>query len=336
MLGALALAVTLAAAPDWVTGMPRAFPREKFVTAVGIADERPAAEARARAGVAAFFETAVTSVTRVREAEGEVTTQGRTEVAGVAVSGKTELRTASLAAEQEVTAVSARLLAGVEIVDRWTDPAGRFHALAALDRARGVALLRGRLAELDAEVAALAARLPGTPAGFARARVAHRLVGAVARRAPVAADLSVLAPGAGPELPRAAAGAREAAERALAAVGVAILASGDDADRLRTAAARAVVSTGMRAAALDGDRELTVNVEQETAAPAAAEGWTSVRVTARIRILDARQETVGTFVETAKGTSGREEEAARRAGEALAARVEERLRAELGVRLEAP
>lgn len=336
MLAPALLALALAAAPDWVDGMPAAFPRARFLTAVGVAEDRPAAEARARAGVAAFFATGVASVTRAKESEAKATGSQQVEVAGVTATARTELRAAAVAVEQEVTAVTAKLLEGVEIADRFTDPTGRVHALAVLDRTRAVEVLRRRLVEVDADVGALAARLAEPGTAFARARLAHRLVGASARRAPLVADLRLLDPAAEPEAPPATRGAREAAERALGAVAVAVRAAGEDADRLRTAAARAVVATGMRAAALDASHDLAVSVDEEAAAPAIADGWTVARVTARVRVLDAQSETVASFVETAKGTSGRADEASRRAGEALAARVEERLFTELRTRLEAP
>jgi hypothetical protein len=92
----------------------------------------------------------------------------------------------------------------------------------------------------------------------------------------------------------------------------------------------------MRSAAVDATPDLVVAVDEEAAGPAIADGWASVRVTARVRVVDARNETVVSFVETAKGTSGRVDEATRRAGEALAGRVEERLGTELRSRLDAP
>lgn len=336
MLAPALVAAALAAGPDWVDGMPAAFPRERYVTAVGLADDRPTAEARARAGVAAFFATAVASVTRARETEGRATGAQQVEVAGLTATARGELRTASVAVEQEVTAVTAKLLEGVEIADRFTDPTGRVHALAVLDRAKASEVLRRRILEVDGEAAALVARLgePGT--AFGRARIAHRLVGVSARRAPLVADLRALDPAAEPAPPATTRDARAEAERALAAVGVAIQASGEDAGRLRTAAVRAVVGTGMRAAAVEADAELVILVDEEAAGPAVADGWATVRVTARVRVRDARNETVASFVETAKGTSGRVDEATRRAGEALAGRVEERLAAELRLRLEGP
>ena len=220
MIPAAALLVAaLSARPDWVDGMPAAFPRERFLTAVGVADDRATAEARARAGIASFFET----------------------------------------------------------------------------------------------------------------RVA-----AAAQRAPLVQDLRLLEPAAEPEAPAAVRDAKAAAERALAAIAVGVVSVGDDAPRLRTAAARAIVATGMRVVPVDAAHDLVVHVEEEAVAPAASGAWTVVRLNARVRALDARQETVASFVETAKGTSGGAEEATRRAAEALAARVEERLEAELRARLDAP
>ena len=334
MVASALLLAALAARPDWVDGMPAQFPRESYLVAVGTADDRPSAEARARAGVAAFFESRVAAVSQAKESEGRATAAQVQTVDGFTVTGRAELRVASLSVQQEVTSVTAKLLEGVEIADAWTDPAGRIFALAVLDRARAVEVLRRRLADVDGDVASLAARLAEDAAPFARARLAHRIVGTSARRTPLVDDLRILDPAAEAPAPAAARDARAAAERALAAVGVEVRASGEAADRLRTAATRAVVATGMRAVAPGNAHDLSVGVEEDAAAPAKVEGWLVVRVTARVRVLDARNEAVVSFVETAKGTSGRPDEAVRRAGEALATRVEERLHEELRARLE--
>jgi hypothetical protein len=335
VIAAALLVAALAARPDWVDGMPAKFPRERFLVAVGSADERPTAEARARAGIAAFFESRVSSVTRATETEGHATASRTDRVEGVAVTAATELRAATISASQEVASATAKLLEGVEIADAWTDPEGRIHALAVLDRARAVETLARRLAEVDAEVAALAARLAEEKAPLARARVAHRIVRVAARRRPLLDDLRILEPAAEPAPPPGAAGARAAADRALAAVAVAVRTSGDEADRLRAAAIRGVLATGMRVAAAGGPSDLSVSIEAEASAPSVSDGWTVARLTARARILDARKEPTGSFVETAKGTSGRPDEASRRAGEALAVRLEERLAEELRTRLDA-
>ena len=321
---AAALLILLAAPrPDWVDGMPAAFPRERFVVAVGTADDRAAAELRARAGIAAFFESRIAAAARVEETEGHATANGL------------ELRVASLSARQEVTAATAKLLEGAEIAEAWTDAEGRSWALAVLDRARATDALRGRLAEVDAEVDALAARLGAETARFERARLAHRIVSAAARRPPVLADLRLLDPAAAQAPPAGVAKARAAAERALGEVGVAVRVAGEAAGPVGTAATRAIVSTGMRAVSAGAPHDLATIVDVEQA-PAATDGaWAVARLTARVRVLQgAGTEAVVTFVETAKGTSGRAEEAGRRAGEALAARVEERLQVELRGRLE--
>ena len=163
MTPAAALLLLVAAArPDWVDGMPAAFPRDRFLVAVGTGDERGSAELRARAGVAAFFESRIAAVAQVQEVEGRASSTARVqEPDGSVGTAAVELRVASIAARQEVTAATAKLLEGVEIGDAWTDPTGRVFALAVLDRTRAIDVLRRRLAEVDGDVAALAARLGG-------------------------------------------------------------------------------------------------------------------------------------------------------------------------------
>jgi hypothetical protein len=188
---------------------------------------------------------------------------------------------------------------------------------------------------VDGEVAAGAARLEAERARFERARIAHRIVGAAARRAPLVHDLRVLEPGAEPEAPAGARGTRAAAEQALSEVAVAIRVKGPAAEPVLAGATRAVVATGMRAAPAGAAHDLSAAVDVQGAPPAAGDGWIVARLSANVRVVDAaRADAVVTFVETAKGTSGRPEEATRRAGEALAARVEARLHDELRARLE--
>jgi len=321
---AVLLVLAAVARPDWVDGMPAAFPRDRYVVAVGAADERAAAELRARAGIAAFFESRVVAAAHVEETEAR------------ARRGGVELRVASVAARQEVTAASAKLLEGVEIAEVWLDPEGRSHALAVLDRGRASDVLRRRLADVDGEIVGLAARLRDEKARFERARIAHRIVTAAARRPAIVEDLRVIDPGAEPPVPAGAEAARGAAEQALAAVAVAIRTTGEAASPVGAAATRAVLATGMRAVAPGAPHDLSAAIDVEAAPPATAEGWMVVRLSARVRVVSTGLlDAVVTFVETAKGTSGRADEAARRAGEALAARVEERLHDDLRSRLEA-
>jgi hypothetical protein len=324
LVAVVALALAAAPRPEWIDGMPAAFPRDRFVTATGAADERDAAEARARAGVAAFFESGVAASTRLEEAESRV------------AAGGVELRVQVLAAKQEVAAVTAKLLEGVEIADAWTDPAsGRVHALAVLDRRKAVAALKARVAEIDGEVSALGKRAAAEPRRLERARLGHRTLALAARRGPLLRDLAILEPRALPPAPADLPALRSAAERALSEVAVSVRATGEGAESVAAGASRAIVATGMRAVEGEAQHELAAALAVEAAPPAVSGEWTTVRLTARLSVNGGDGEgTFVTFVESAKGTSGRTEEARRRAVQALSAAVEERLGAELRARLE--
>jgi LPP20 lipoprotein len=323
-LAVLVLALAAPPRPEWIDGMPAAFPRDRFVTATGAADERDAAEARARAGVAAFFESGVAASTRVAETESR------------AAAGGVELRVQTLAARQEVAAVTAKLLEGVEIADAWTDASsGRVHALAVLERGKAVAALRSRLAEIDAEVSGLGKRAAAEARRLERARLGHRTLSMAARRGPLLRDLAILDPAALPPAPADLPALRSAAERALSEVTVSVRATGDGAESVAAGASRAIVATGLRAVEAEAPHELSAALAVEAAPPALSGEWTTVRVTARLSVNGGDGEgTLVTFVESAKGTSGRVEEARRRAVQALSAAVEERLGAELRGRLE--
>jgi hypothetical protein len=319
----LALAVAATQRPDWIDGMPGAFPRERWVTAVGVADQRDAAEARARAGVAAFFESRVAASTRAQETERRLAAAGA------------ELRVATTAASHEVAAITAKLLEGVEVADVWTDPAnGRTHALAVLERPRAVEVLRRRLAEVDAEVSAFGARAAAEKERIGRARLGYRTLAAAARRGPLVHDLRILDPGAEAPAPVDLPAVHAAAEGALAEIAVSIRAEGEGAGAVAAGAARAVVATGLRVVVPPAPRDLHAAITVEAAPPAVSGAWTTVRLTARVRVEREGQEAFAAFAESAKGTAGRAEEARRRAEVALSAAVEERLGGELRARLE--
>jgi hypothetical protein len=314
-------------APDWVGGTPAQFPGERFVTGVGVADERAAAEARARAAVAAVLETHVAAVTKVREEETRTAGGG-----GEAVASK-------VAVSQEVVAATAALVEGAAIAAAWTDPRGQLHVLAVLDRAAAAAPLREKLAAGDAAAIAARARLNGGIDRATAARLGYRILSLLAAREQLAVRIRALQPAADAALPAALAGAGEAARSALSAPVVRVDAAGPGAPPVAAAVSRALGAVGLGTVAPTAAPDLLAAVSIEEAAPVAAGAWTTARATARVRVERAGAgagEAWAEIVESAKGTATQPAEAGRRAAAALAKQVEERLAEALRKQLERP
>jgi len=326
MLLPLLLAAALnAAPPDWVTGPSSQYPPERYVTGVGVAEDRASADARARAAIAAVFETRVAAVSKVREEEVRSAGAGRDGTAS------------SLSVSQEVVAVTAAVLEGATIAAAWTDPAGQVHALAVLDRAAAAGTLRARIAEGDRAAVEALARLPKEADRAAGARLGYRISSHLGRRAGLAVRLRALEPEADAALPAALADAAAAARRALSAVTVRVDATGPGAEPVAAAVARALLAVGLGTVGREPRPDLLATVQVDEAPPVAAGAWTTARLAARVRVARAGAgEGWVDVADNAKGTATAAPEAARRAAAALAKQVEDRLTDALRKQLEQP
>lgn len=326
MITALLLATALnAASPDWVGGVSTQYPPERFVTGVGVAEDRASAEARARAAISAVFETRVASVSRVKEEEVRATVAGRD-----ATTTSTRL-----AMSQEVVAVTAAVLEGATIAAAWIDPSGQVYALAVLDRAAAAAVIGRRLAESDGAVVDALARLDKEPDRAVGARLGYRIAALLGRREGLAIRLRALDPSATAEAPAAMVNAAARAQRALAAATVRIDATGPGAEAVAAAAARALLAVGLGAVGPQPKAALVASVTVEETPSVASGAWTIARSAARVRLVsEGSSEAWAEVAESAKGTATNPAEAARRASAALAKQVEDRLAEALRKELE--
>jgi hypothetical protein len=326
MLTALLLASALSAAPpDWVGGPSPQYPPERYVTGVGVAEDRSSAEARARAAIAAVFETRLAAVSRVKEEEVRATTAGR------------ESTTAKLAMSQEVVAATAAVLEGTTIAAAWTSPTGQVHALAVLDRVAAAEVIRRRIVEGDGAVVEALARLEKAPDRAAAARLGYRIAALLGRRDGLALRLRALEPASQTAPPAAMAEASTTARRALAGATVRVDAKGPGSDAVAAAVARALLAVGLGTVGPNPKPDLIVTVQVEESPAVVAGAWTTARSAARARVArEGSAEAWAEVAESAKGTATHADEAARRAAAALAKQVEDRLAEALRKELEKP
>jgi hypothetical protein len=266
--------------PAWVDGESAEWPREQYVLGVGSADEREAAEDRARAEIARVFSTRVASTMRSSSSESNVTSDGRTST------------TEEVSAADETTSTADRLLEGVEIAQVWQDPATqRTYVLAVVDRQRVAGRLRARLEEIEALAAPLRARLTSraeTDRAMPKADAASaalRLLRLKARREAIQSDLRIVAPSD----PRLRDGVRDeaAAREALSRVSVALSVPGDVDGAVGSALAGGLSALGFSmqrdAAGADLIGEANVSIEDL----GRRDGWFWARATTGLVLRDA-------------------------------------------------
>ena len=224
--------------PDWVDGDSKAWPRARYLAGVGRADDPTSAEGRARGEIATVFSTQVTARTSSQSAETVTVRPG----------DKAQSSFASTVASQ-VEQVSQKVLEGVEVVERWQDPAERTcYALAVLDRQKGATAVLSRLAPFDAQLGQWNTELQTATTRLGRVKAGRKLLGLLDSRRTLEADLRVLeAPPSPPAVDEA--NVRLQAAQALGELTCAVSFSGPGAREVETAVVKALVDVGIHAAA---------------------------------------------------------------------------------------
>lgn len=232
----LALALLPASAdaaerPSWLKDPSADYPRAVYVTGVGEGPTAEKAADKARAELAKAISLYVESKTRSSASE---TSNGK------ASSFEQEV-------SDEVRTSTAKVLEGVEIARYWDGPSSHF-ALAVLDRAHSLKVLRDKLSELDTESAELAESLPRTEGKFARLKSALRLSNLLRSRRKLNADYRQLNPeGQGIAASTTTPKALGEARKAVAALTIRVEAEGDQADSVATRLIDGLASRGLRA-----------------------------------------------------------------------------------------
>jgi hypothetical protein len=236
--------------PPWAERLPSE-PGMLFAAGSAARGDRAAAVAAARSELAASIEVSVRAE-RVERQHGETAADS---------SGKRVERYDSDLRAEAAQRVAQDRLPGVQA--RETRDAGdRTWALVAMDRAAWAQQLHARLAEADAAIAPLQARMAGADAPTS-VRLWLQLAPLLARRDEVAARLRVAAPAETVPPPAVdAAGARAEVARALAQVAVAVRAQPPE---LAGAAVEACSAVGLRAVPAGGALALVIDSPPATA-----------------------------------------------------------------------
>jgi hypothetical protein len=305
------------AAPDWLaTGESASFPRALFLAGVGVADDRAAAEGRARAAIAATLKVRLEAQVRAVEVETSVR------------AGGAATRASAQEIAHDVRARVDEALEGTEVVDGWRDATGRFHVLAVMDRRQAAERRLGRLAELDAALARELAACVGAPDRLARAAAGARIGAHLAAREPVAEQLAVLTPGAVPPPPRPADELRAAAAAAIGAVviGVEVAGEPDEAHAVGSGAVEALTRLRMRVAAGAETPDVAVVAQVDWPDDTSDGRWTYSRATvALVATATATGDVVASFSESAREAAAAPGEARRRALASLSNAVARRI-----------
>lgn len=305
--------------PSWVEGESSKWPRAQYVTGVGSADDEEAAADRARGEISRVFTSNVSVDTSVDESEGTVNAGGRT--------------TTSFSQQiaQNVRTASKKMLEGVEIVERWKDSASaRYYALATLSKNKAMAAVDEKTHALDADASQWKARLDAAGDKFERAKAGAKLAAILKGRLDLENDRRVLGGGSLASTVDVSA-AKAAAARALEALDVVVIATGDHADDLETGIVTGLVASGLMAKRGNPGDKGDMIVESASAAQTIENGdknWKWARATATVTLKDGREDKAfSRFDLSDRQASADAGEARRRSAAGLAKKAAEKVAA---------
>ncbi|MDO8757559.1 MAG: LPP20 family lipoprotein [Elusimicrobiota bacterium] len=304
------------ARPAWVEGESGKWPRARYVVGVGSGDDENSAADRGRGEISRVFSSAVSVDTTVDETETNLTQGGRTSASF------------SQTVAQKVRTASEKMLEGVEIVERWRDgSSARYYALAVLDKAKALGAVSEKTAALDADAGQWKTRLDAAGDKFERAKAAAKLAALLKGRLDLENDRRVLGGGPMPSTVDVSA-AKAAAAKALAALDVLVIATGDHEEELETGVVRGLAANGLMARrGAPGDKGDLV-VESRSGAQTVEGGdprWKWSRGSATVTLKDGREDkTFARFDLSDRQAAADAGEARRRAAAGLAQKAAEK------------
>jgi len=269
-------------APDWLNGSSMEFPREKYITGVGMADDLPSAEQRARAEISRVFSTALTVTTRVEESE----TSG--------AQGASKTSSFSQQVGELLNSTSQKVLEGVEIAENWQNRETRqYYALAILDRAKAEAMVSDKINILDGQINSWKKEFFAAAEKFPRVKAAVKLLSLFRAKDSLLADLRVLDTAAASNIKDESA-LVPALSKAVAELEVTVSVKGENGRAVETGIIGALTGMGFQArAAVDSDRpaDIIVTADVSTEAPSNTltdDKWKWARSTATVALKDGK------------------------------------------------
>jgi hypothetical protein len=309
------------ARPGWVDGQGAEWPKSRFITGVGSADDENTAADRARGEVARVFSADVSVNTVSDQSEGTVQKDG-----------KSSTSFSSTVAEKVRTATQ-KVLEGVDVVARWKESAtSRYYALAALPKEQALIAVNEKAHDIGAEAAQYKAQLASSTDAFERAKAAAKLMALAKAWTGLEADSRVLGGGSLPgDFDTGA--TRADAAKAMAALDVVVAVSGEGADTVEIAVVAGLNAAGLSAKrGTAGDKsDLTASAQVNVQAQDAGDArWKRSRATASVTLQDGRAgKAFASFDVTAREDAVDSGEARRRTLASLAKKTSEKVTASI-------
>jgi hypothetical protein len=167
--------------PAWIDGVSPDYPSGQYLTGVGQADNRAAAEDRAYAALARIFKAEVSAQSKDWEAYLVVEQRG------------TSHDERKLALDQLTRVSTDKVLENAKIVDRWYDAKQNlYYALGGMQRAQAETALMERLADLDHSIQSDVTEAHDTSDKLAKVRALKRATRNLVLRETYNADLRVI------------------------------------------------------------------------------------------------------------------------------------------------
>jgi hypothetical protein len=235
--------------PNWINNPYAAFPRDRYLAAVGTAANRTEAESRAFAALAAFFGQSIRADLAVATVYSEAVSNGI-----ITVSENTQVR------DTVVTAASLDTLIGAEIGNVWDDGRGTIYALAYINRARTAAvyteIILMNQRNID-NLLAMSADEKNTFDGYARYKLASLIAGINAKYA----GIVTLAGNANVSFSSSNADALILeTSNIIRNISVGFNVSGDSNNRIRDAFAKVLSGEGLRTQGSNNPYVLEINI----------------------------------------------------------------------------
>jgi hypothetical protein len=171
-------------APDWIAGTGLRYPADRFLTAVGYGQDRPAAEDKARAEIAKIFFSEIDASNRTIQSIMESTAGGRTQ------------SRESVDFEEIINVSTRKILSGVRIAEVYGPPRGQsqIYALAVLDRNQAQTILKSKIDDLDRDIHQLLDTSERQSQPLLRIKALHACVQKHALRQAYDAELRIVDP----------------------------------------------------------------------------------------------------------------------------------------------
>ena len=235
--------------PSWIDGVSPDYPSGQYLTGVGQADTRAAAEDRAYAALARIFKAEVSAQSKDWESYLVVEQRG---------TSHDERR---LTLDQLTRVSTDKVLENAKIVDRWYDAKHNLHyALGGMQRAQAETALTERLNDLDQSIRSDVTEAHQTSDKLAKVRALRRAARNLVLRETYNADLRVIrVSGQGSAAPyRVQDLTRELDEYLSSNLVLAVSVTGDQAEPVQRALTEGLIKEGLRVATTPSGAETGV------------------------------------------------------------------------------